>query len=302
MSYHTNAGRGSRARLSFAPENAATDAHGHPAIRLLGTLEVGVEGAARSVPGTKRKALLAALALYEGEVVSVDRLTNMIWSGSAPATALNTLQCHVSFLRREFGLRAKIIARAPGYLLDLQGESTDARIAERLIRRACQTDDARCAADLLQSALRLWRGRSLADLADLATFDAAARHLEGLRWTARRMLTEAKLAMGEHLLAVHDLVLLTEHFTLDEDLHRCLMLALYRSGRQAEALAVYHTLRTRLRQELGVAPIPALDDLYAAILRHDPALHPQDSVSVFRRFPRGSHRGPRRSHAAPTVR
>ncbi|BCB77960.1 AfsR/SARP family transcriptional regulator [Phytohabitans flavus] len=243
-----------------------------PALRLLGTVEVVVDGSARPVAGARRTALLAALALHVGEVVSVHRLMDVVWNGEAPATALNTLQRHVSFLRREYRLGERIVARAGGYVMELGGATTDVRVAERLIGRARRAADPYVAADLLRTALTLWRGPALADLADLPSFDAQARHLDELRWTARRLLTEARLAVGEHLVALPELAVLAARFPLDEDLHRQLMLALYRSGRQAEALAVYHDLRIRLRGELGVDPTPRVGDLHLAILRHDPTL------------------------------
>jgi DNA-binding SARP family transcriptional activator len=224
-------------------------------VRLLGTVEVVVDGSVRSVAGIRRKAILAALALNTGKAISVDRLVDMVWNGNAPSTAVSTLQSNISYLRREFALRGRIVARAPGYLLDLRDETTDVQHAERLIQQARRADDPEAAAELLRSALRLWRGGSLEDLAELPAFVLPADQLDGLRWTARRLLAEAKLASGEDASAVQDLISLVGHFTLDEDLHWYLMTALYRTGRQGDALATYRKLRRRLKQELGIRPL-----------------------------------------------
>jgi len=222
------------------------------------------------VSGLRRKAVLATLALHAGQVVGTGRLVDAVWGETAPA-ALNTLQSHVSYLRTVLGKPA-IVARAPGYLLDLGDDGTDVLLAERLHRQGAQSaDPARAAADL-REALALWRGRPLADLAGLAWLEQQAGRLELLREQIRHALSDARLAAGEHRQLVPELEQAAADHPLDEQVHAQLMTALYRSGRQADALAVYQRLRSTLAEELGLAPGPALRDLETAILRQDASL------------------------------
>jgi DNA-binding SARP family transcriptional activator len=126
-------------------------------VRLLGPVDVMVDGEERPVAGLRRKAVLATLALHAGEVVSTDRLVDAVWGETAPLTALNTLQHHVSHLRAVLGGRAVILARPPGYLLDLGEDGTDVQLAERLLRQGTQSADPRQGAQELRQALALWR-------------------------------------------------------------------------------------------------------------------------------------------------
>ena len=227
-------------------------------------------GEAGPVSGLRRKAVLATLALHSGEVVSTGRLVDSVWGECAPA-ALNTLQSHVSYLRGVLG-KAAIVARPPGYLLDLGDDGTDVQRAERLLRRGTQSaDPVRAAADL-REALALWRGRPLADLAGLAWMEQQAERLDLLREQVRHALSEARLAAGEHRQLVPELEQMAADHPFDEQVHAQLMTALYRSGRQADALAVYQRLRSTLAEELGLAPSLALRDLETAILRQDAGL------------------------------
>ena len=220
--------------------------------------------------GLRRKAVLATLALHVGQVVGTGRLVNAVWGGTAPA-ALNTLQSHVSYLRTVLG-KATIVARPPGYMLDLDGDGTDVLLAERLLRQGAQSaDPARAAADL-REALALWRGRPLADLAGLAWLEQQAGRLDLLREQIRHALSDARLAAGEHRQLVPELEQAAADHPLDEQVHAQLMTALYRGGRQADALAVYQRLRSTLAEELGLAPSPALRELETAILRQDASL------------------------------
>src|SRR6516164_2801347 len=239
-------------------------------VRLLGPVDVMSGGEVRPVSGLRRKAVLATLALQAGQVVSTGRLVDAVWGESAPA-ALNTLQSHVSYLRTVVG-KAAIVAHPPGYLLDLGEDGTDVQLAERLLNQGAQSaDPGRRAADL-REALALWRGRPLADLAGLAWLEQQAERLDLLREQIRHALSEARLDAGEHRQLIPELEQMAADHPLDEQVHAQLMTALYRSGRQADALAVYQRLRTTLADELGLAPSPALRELETAILRQDAAL------------------------------
>jgi DNA-binding SARP family transcriptional activator len=240
-------------------------------IRLLGTVDVVVDGEVRPVRGLRRKAVLATLALHGGDVVSTGRLADAVWGERAPA-ALNTLQSHVSYLRTVLGDKAAILARPPGYLLDAGQDGTDVSQAERLLRQGAQSADPVRAARDLREALALWRGRPLADVAGLAWLEEQAERLELLRDRIRRALSEARLAAGEHRELVPELEQMAAEHPLDEQVHARLMLALYRSGRQADALAAYRQLRHTLDEELGLVPGPAARELETAILRQDPSL------------------------------
>jgi DNA-binding SARP family transcriptional activator/tetratricopeptide (TPR) repeat protein len=241
-------------------------------VRLLGPVDVVVDGGSRPVHGLRRRAVLAALALHGGEIVSTSRLVDAVWGETAPPTALNTLQSHVSYLRNILGSKAAILARPPGYVLDLGGDHTDVQFAERLLRQGTQSADPVHGARHLQAALALWRGRPMADLAGLAWLEEQAERLDLFRVQIKRALFEARLAAGEHAQLIPDLDRMIADHPLDEHIHAQLMLALYRSGRQADALAMYHRLRRTLDEELGIDPSKVLRDLETAILRQDPEL------------------------------
>ncbi|MEV4630338.1 BTAD domain-containing putative transcriptional regulator [Micromonospora sp. NPDC049523] len=226
------------------------------------------------MPGLRRKALLAALALHPGQTVSSDRLIDIVWDGKPPSTASNSLQRHVSYLRDELGARKAIAVRSHGYLLDLPGEVTDVEIAQRLLRESGNPRDPAGDASRLRAALALWRGRPLADVGGLSWMDEQAERLARIELVATRDLVDVRLALGEHALLVPELERLTRQHPYHEQIHHRLMLALYRSGRQAEALAAYQRLRTTLAEDLGVDPSRALRELEAAILRQDADLDP----------------------------
>jgi DNA-binding SARP family transcriptional activator/Tfp pilus assembly protein PilF len=241
-------------------------------VRLLGPIDVQIDGASRPIAGLRRKAVLAALALEPGRTVSIDRLVDLVWRGAAPVTATNTLQSHISYLRNLLGDRAAVLSRPPGYLLALGEEATDVVAAEGLIRQAEQSADPATAAESLEAAIALWRGPPLADLAELAGFDQEARRLERLLDRARFALVDARLALGRHAELVPELTGASRRHPLDERVHGQLMIALYRAGRQAEALETYQRLRHRLDGELGIDPGKEVRELHAAILRQDPEL------------------------------
>jgi len=179
----------------------------------------------------------------------------------------------VSHLRTVLGSREAILAKPPGYILDLSGEGTDVRLAEGLLRQASLAGPADAAAPL-REALALWRGKPLADVTGMAWLDQQAERLGQLYEQIKRALAEVRLVSGEHAQLVPELERMAADHPLDEGLHAQLMLALYRSGRQAEALATYHRLRMTLAEQLGIDPGQALRDLETAILRQDASLLP----------------------------
>jgi DNA-binding SARP family transcriptional activator len=223
---------------------------------LLGPMEVVRNDVATPVPGSRRQALLAVLALHCGQVVDTDRLIGLAWGEATAPPARNTLQTHLSYLRRT--LDVPIVAKAPGYVLEVAGDGTDVLVAEGLIRRGRHTSDPADRVRHLQAALALWRGRPLAGLADLAWAGEQTRRLDQLGLEARQSLIDARLALGQHVQLVAELQQLTREHPYDEPLHGRLMLALYRCGRQAEALAVYERLRHALADGLGIDPGPEL--------------------------------------------
>ncbi|WP_081902626.1 AfsR/SARP family transcriptional regulator [Lentzea aerocolonigenes] len=242
-------------------------------VRLLGSVDVVVGGVVRSLSGLRRKSVLAVLGLAAGEIVSVDRLIDVVWGDQAPATAANTLQSHVSQVRRVLGSRRAIVARSPGYVLDLGAESTDLQVAQRLVRQSKQAGNPSQSIALLREALVLWRGQPLMDVAELEWLRGQAERLEALRLETVQTLVEARLAVGEHRELVPELEELTRQHPFHERFHEQLMLALYRSGRQTDALGAYQRLRRVLHDDLGIDPGPHLRDLEGAILRQDPELH-----------------------------
>jgi DNA-binding SARP family transcriptional activator len=241
-------------------------------IRLLGPVDVMVGGEARMVSGLRRKAVLATLALHGGEVVSVGRLVDAVWGETAPSTVRNTLQSHVSYLRTLLGDKNAIVGRPPGYRLDVGDDGTDVWLAERLLRQGAQAADPVRGVSDLREALALWRGRPLADVTGLAWLEEQAGRLELLAERISRALSEARLAAGEHRQLIGELEQMAAAHPLDEQVYAQLMTALYRSGRQADALAAYQRLRSTLADELGLVPGQPLRDLETAILRQDSSL------------------------------
>ncbi|GAB3661920.1 hypothetical protein GCM10027589_24530 [Actinocorallia lasiicapitis] len=239
-------------------------------VRLLGPVDVTVDGNVHPTPGLRRKAVLARLAMRPGEVVSVDGLIDAVWGGDHPATAQNTLQSHVSYLRRVLGAHDVITARAPGYRL--AHATTDLRLAEDLIEEAQAQISPERRLSLLDQALRLWRGRPLADVTELPWFAHEAERLERVRRDAQRTAVECKLELGLHTKLVPELEALTDRYPFDEDLQAQLVIAMYRSGRQADALAIVRRTRIRLRDELGIDLSAQLRELESAVLRQDPGL------------------------------
>jgi predicted ATPase/DNA-binding SARP family transcriptional activator len=245
---------------------------------ILGPLEVRNGEAAVRVPGAKERALLADLLVNAGRVVSADRLVEDLWGEDPPGNPANTLQGRVSALRRALGPGAsrRLVTSPPGYRLDTGPEQVDAARFERLVAEAAAAAAAEPprAARLLEEALGLWRGPALAEFADAPWAQTETARLEELRLAARETLVELRLATGGHAGLVGELEGLVAAHPTRERLRGQLMLALYRSGRQADALGVYQETRTVLAEELGIDPSPELQRLHQAILIQDPALEP----------------------------
>src|SRR3954452_16305039 len=240
---------------------------------VLGPVEVRPPGGSPvGLPPSVRE-LLARLALSPGRVVSTDALTDALWAEDLPADAANALQIRVSKLRRALvaaGVPADVVVtRAPGYQLAVAPDAVDAYRFERLLARAraCANADAPTALALLDEALALWRGPALADVGDAEWIEAESTRLEELRLGALEDRLNLLLELGRHAETVADLERLVTLHPLREHLHRLLLVALYRTGRQADALALYHQLRERLADELGIDPSPELQSLAEAILR-----------------------------------
>jgi DNA-binding SARP family transcriptional activator len=223
--------------------------------------------------------VLAALALSHGEVLSTDRLLDIVWEPGA-ATRLNTLQRHVSYLRRLLGGGDAIVARSPGYRLSLAGDATDLMVAEGLVEHGGRDTDLASGAAAFRAALTLWRGQPLAGLADLSWFGEQAQRLDQLRLRAVEGLARARLELGQHAELLPELEPLAQQYPFQERLHAQLMLALYRAGRQHDALAVYQRLAGLLDEEMGISPSASVRELHTAILRQEPDLDPPAARSA----------------------
>jgi predicted ATPase/DNA-binding SARP family transcriptional activator len=247
----------------------------HPIeIRLLGPFEALDGGRPANVSGGKRRGLLALLALRRGRVVGVDSLIDALWGDDLPAAPRNAVQHHVARLRAALGQEA-IVASPDGYALT--DAAVDALRFEELVGQthsALRAGDAGAAAEAVSSALALWRGSALQGLTETAWFSAEARRLESLRVDALEEQFEAALALGEHREIVAALRTALDENPFRERLWGQLMLALYRSGRQPDALEAFHEARRVLSEELALEPGPDLRRLQEAILAHDPAIAP----------------------------
>src|SRR5919109_2740961 len=237
--------------------------------RILGPLQVLDEGRELPLGGAKQRALLALLLLDPNRVVSRDRLIDELWHTDPPDTAPTALQVYVSQLRKVLG-RDLILTQPPGYLVRVSDGELDLQRFERLVASA-RAEEAAQAARLFREGLALWRGAPLAELGD--SFARAERAwLEEQRLTALEQRVEAELALGRHAELVPELEGRVREQPLRERPRGQLMLALYRCGRQADALEVYRSGRRLLDEELGLKPADELQRLERAILNHDPTL------------------------------
>ena len=242
--------------------------------RVLGPLEALADGAPLKLGGSRPRAVLAVLLLQSGQVVSTSRLIDEVWAEDPPDTAANVVQGYVSQLRKVLG-RETIQTREPGYLLRIDHDSLDLHRFEGLVSDGTELLErgrAEDAAVLLQESLALWRGPALADVADEGVLRQAASRLDELRLVALEQRIQADLACGRHTELVGELEALATEYPLRERPRALQMLALYRCGRQAEALAAYRVARATLVDQLGIEPGAQLQELEHAILEHDPAL------------------------------
>ncbi|WP_235024063.1 AfsR/SARP family transcriptional regulator [Streptomyces sp. WAC05374] len=248
--------------------------------RLLGPVEIrdGLTGRDIVPPGSKQRALLSAFVIHAGQLLSVDRLTEELWGDRPPSNAANALQAHVARLRRLLpapgGGHEWISTLPAGYLLTLGPATTDVQRFHRLSAkgRAALASDPGYAAELLRRALSLWRGPALQDSGKGPICTTEADRLEENRLTTLETLYEASLRCAQHGEITGELEKLTADHPLRERFYDLLMLALYRGGRQAEALGVYERARRRLMDALGIEPGPALRGRMEAILNHAPHL------------------------------
>jgi YVTN family beta-propeller protein len=243
-------------------------------VNILGPLVVKRAGREVTLAAGKQRALLLLLVLHRDEPVSPERLADELWDGSAAAGAPKTVQVYVSRLRTALGDEA-VVRAGSGYALAAGRVNIDADNFEELVAKgAAQLGDgnAGSAAVTIRAALRLWRGSALAgfEYEDWARLESA--RLEELRLQALELRIEADLQLGRHAALVAELVKLAAEAPLRERLLAQLMLALYRSGRQADSLAVFAAARRRLVDELGLEPGPELQSLQRRILAHDPSL------------------------------
>jgi len=247
--------------------------------RILGPLEVVSEGQLVALPGSRERTVFALLLLSANQVVSSERLIDELWGDRARERAADALRVFVSRLRKALkdgGADATIVFRPPGYLLEIDRANLDAARFDALVTRgsdeATQGSHAAAAATLSE-ALALWRGPALSDVGDTLTIRAEAARLEEARLGATEDRIEADLACGRHGPLVPELDHLASAHPFRERLWGQRMVALYRCGRQADALRAYQDLRRLLADELGLDPSPDVAALESAILRHDPGLN-----------------------------
>jgi DNA-binding SARP family transcriptional activator/class 3 adenylate cyclase len=265
--------------------------------RLLGPLEISAGHAQLQIAAGRQRALLAILLLHANRTVSRDRIVDGLWGDDVPGSAQKMVQINVSQLRKVLP-EPRLRTRPPGYLLEVRDDELDLARFERSVadgRLALSEGDAAGASRLLREALALWRGPALAEFPEpFATHEGA--RLEELRITALEWRIDADFALGQHRDTVGELETLVAENPLREHLRSQHMLALYRSGRHAEALASYQAFRRTLAGDLGIEPPASLRELERLMLQQDPALE----------VPAGSQRkvvpsAPRDAHAAPDV-
>lgn len=243
-------------------------------VRVLGPIGVARGEDPLPIGGRQQRAVLALLVARSGTVQSVGRIAAALWGDNVPPGHAQTIHTYVSHLRSILG-RGALTTIGGGYRLDLPDDAIDAKVFERLVDEARVQrlgGDATAARHTLDEALRLWHGEVLEDLSDYPFVAEYAQPLAELRLVALEARIAARLAAGEHDLVVAELADHVARHPLREQLHGYRILALYRSGRQAEALRAYQQVRTVLKEELGVEPGPALRQLQAQVLAHDPAL------------------------------
>jgi basic membrane lipoprotein Med (substrate-binding protein (PBP1-ABC) superfamily)/DNA-binding SARP family transcriptional activator len=252
--------------------------------RILGALEISAHGAVAQLGPPKQRALLAILLLHAGEIVSIDRLIDLLWGENPPRTAGHSIQIYISELRKAIETldsRRILATRPPGYQLDADAVSIDARQFERLVEegtRKLRSGDHDGGAQDIRAALRLWRGPALSDFTYEEFAQPYIRRFHDLHLDAIEELAAAELGAGRYGEVIPMLDSAIREDPLRERSRELLMLALYRSGRPPEALRTYQQLRTVLGEELGLDPSPPLKRLQEQILIHDPSLLPAPEV------------------------
>ncbi|MCK2214729.1 AfsR/SARP family transcriptional regulator [Actinomadura sp. ATCC 31491] len=243
--------------------------------RILGALEVTDRGLPLPLRSVKQRSLLALLLCHDGAVAHSDALIDALWGAEAGDAGHQRLRLQLHRLRRTLGDDVAIAHQSTGYQLRVPAEDVDARTFERLARSGRQAisagNDAQ-ASDLLREGLELWRGPALSGLDDIPLLHRQATRLEEQRLAALGDRVEADLRLGRHAALVGELSALVREHPLRENFRAQLMLALYRSGRQAEALDVYQAGRRILTADLGLEPGPDLQKLHVAILSSDSSL------------------------------
>ena len=240
--------------------------------RVLGSLEHGSADAPTQLGGPKQRAVLAILIKNVGRLVSTDVLTDAVWGENPPGSVRSSVHTYISNLRVVIG--GTIERTGPGYRLQVSPDVIDAVVFEHLVdqARASLGSSPDRAAETLRDALSLWRGRPYADLIDVPGLQDEIRRLEALRLLAVESRVDADLANGRHAAVIGELEALASEFPLREGFRSRHMIALYRAGRQAEALRAYATTREYLADELGIEPTPELRELEERILVHDAQL------------------------------
>lgn len=276
--------------------------------RLLGPLEASDEGRPIPLGGRKQRLVLATLLLRANQVVGTEQLIDETWGDDPPKAARITLQSYVSTLRRAIG--GSLERESGGYVLHVAAEEVDANRFETAVTeaRALVQADPSAAAAALEGALAMWRGPALADLSDHPSLRGHIARLEDLRIGALEQLIALEMSLGRDPTAIGRLEIATVQHPLRERLWGQLMVALYRSGRQGEAVSVYHRARTMLAEELGIDPSPELQQLHRQLLNQDPSIGPERRVSslaapaVEERSGTAGHRPLRPKRSRPTRR
>src|ERR671911_2344354 len=244
-------------------------------IRVLGRVDAIVDGQSLPVKGGKQRAVLAMLALRANRTVAADDLIDGLWGDRPPQSAAKMVQLYVHRLRKAFGKdwsEARIVTRGSGYELQLPDDGVDAARFERLVERARAEAERGIADGSAQGALELWRGAPLADVAEEPFAGPEIRRLEELHLRALELTIDAELAAGRHGEVIGSLEALLAEHPLHERFHAQRMLALYRAGRQSEALEAYRRARHTLTEEIGIEPGAELRRLQEQVLAQDPAL------------------------------
>ncbi len=250
------------------------------AVRVLGPLEVAIDGAPVATSGPRQRVLVATLALHANRVVSVGALIHAVWGDRAPGRVEHTLQQHVSALRKLLG-RSSVTTQSPGYLMHVAELDADLfEASARLGFEAAAAARWRDAAGAFEVALGYWRGPALAGVADLPVLAAAATRFDEQRLAVEEMRLEALLECDDVRIVIPVLEQKVAEHPLRERLHGLLMRALAGAGRQADALNAYQAARRTLVDELGIEPSKELRDLERAILEQRPTLSPSTSAQV----------------------